>query len=228
MLFAVDRRGRLVDTVRIPGAENTDWEDLEAADCPAGRCLYLGDVGDNAERRRDVVLYRMVEPGPGDDPRARIDVFPVRFPDGPRDVEALFVLPGQRIHLVTKGRNHPVTVYRYPLPLRPGEEVTLEEVQRLTSGPAGLPDHVTGAAADSRGRTVVVRSYSDLRFYGVEEGRLRPLHGGALSLRTLREAQGEAVTFAPGGRLVLASEAGPWGRRGGLRLLRCPGISGGE
>lgn len=40
------------------------------------------------------------------------------LPDGPRDIEAMYVLPTDQIFFVTKGRNHPVTIYRYPSPLR--------------------------------------------------------------------------------------------------------------
>ena len=61
------------------------------------------------------------------------------LPDGPRDIEAMYVLPTDQVFFVTKGRNHPVTIYRYPLPLRSGDVVTLEEVQRLTTGSAGRP-----------------------------------------------------------------------------------------
>ena len=75
----------------------------------------------------------------------------MRLPDGPRDIEALLVLPGERVLVVTKGRNDPVTVYRYPGALRP-DTVTLEEVQRLSDGPRILPRQVTGGAVSRRGR----------------------------------------------------------------------------
>ncbi|MFP3948325.1 MAG: hypothetical protein ACOC8K_02540 [Gemmatimonadota bacterium] len=225
ILYRVALDGSVSDSVRIatPQAQPRDLEAMERAPCPEGRCLYVADVGDNEERREDAVIYRFPEPEPGIGPVAATPL-PIRFPEGPTDVEALFVLPGERIHLVSKGRSRPVTVYRYPRPLRPNERVTVERVQALTSDPPFLPRYVTGAAADPGGRLVAVRTYETLHFYGVEDGRLTPIRGGEVVLRSLREAQGEAVAFLPDGRLLLSSEAGPLGRRGGLVILRCPDL----
>jgi hypothetical protein len=103
------------------------------------------------------------------------------LPDGPRDMEALFVLPGEELYFITKGRSHPVTVYRYPPPLRAGETVTLEEVQTLTEGPVAIPYQVTGADASPDGRLVAVRTYESLTFYRMSRGRLVPLRGAGWS-----------------------------------------------
>lgn len=232
-LVAVDLSGHALDSVRLsppPSVRIRDLEALEAAICEEGRCLYAADVGDNEERRSDAAVHRLPEPelspegdGPGEGV-VETTVLPVRFPDGPTDVEALFVLPGEEIHLVSKGRSGPVTVYRYPPPLRPGRRVTLERVQTLGDGAPLLPAYVTGAAATSDGRTVAIRTYEALEFFRVGDGRLVRMPGMRMGLRTLREAQGEAVSFLPDGRVVLSSEAGPLGRRGGLAVLRCPGV----
>lgn len=242
-LIAVDLAGSAVDSIRIApdaGGRIRDLEALEGASCAEGRCLYVADVGDNEERRTDAAIHRLPEPrlssgsalseteaGPG----TRVvetTALPVRFPDGPTDVEALFVLPGEEIHLVSKGRSGPVTVYRYPLPLRPARRVTLERVQVLTDDAPFLPAYVTGAATGPGGRTVALRTYESLEFFRVRDGRLLPMRGMRVELRTLREAQGEAVAFLPDGRVVLSSEAGPLGRRGSLAVLRCPGVTTGE
>lgn len=237
-LIAVDLAGNAVDSIRITpgtGGRIRDLEALEGATCAEGRCLYVADVGDNEERRTDAAIHRLPEPRlfsgsarPEAEAGTRVvetTVLPVRFPDGPTDVEALFVLSGEEIHLVSKGRSGPVTVYRYPLPLRPGRRVTLERVQALTDDAPFLPAYVTGAARGPEGRTVALRTYESLEFFRVRDGRLEEMRGMRVELRTLREAQGEAVTFLPDGRVVLSSEAGPLGRRGSLAVLRCPGVT---
>jgi hypothetical protein len=132
----------------------------------------------------------------------------IELPDGPRDIEAMYVLPTDQVFFVTKGRNHPVTVYRYPLPLRSEEVVTLEEVQRLTSDPPGLGQLVTGASATLDGSTVAIRTYQSLDFFDVSEGeRLVRADEGRVDLRSLGEAQGEGVGFGTDGEIVLSSEA---------------------
>jgi hypothetical protein len=222
-VFAVDEEGRLLGTVRVTGARNRDWEDLAVGPCGEGHCLYIADVGDNLEERTDPAIYRVPEPSPGDEATVEAARFPVRFPHGPRDVEAIYLLPGERLFLVTKGRNHRVEVYRVPAPLdRPGEPLELERIQRLTWISPALPRHVTGGASTPGGDLVALRTYETLTLYRPDaDGRLEEVSGSRVNLRHLREPQGEAVAFLPGNRIVLTGEAGPFGDRGTIGFLLC-------
>jgi hypothetical protein len=225
-LFAVDGEGALLGRVAVPGARNRDWEDLAVGPCDDGHCLYIGDVGDNREARTDPAIYRVPEPAPDDHSTAPADRFPVRFPHGPRDVEAIYLLPGERLFLVTKGRNHRVEVYRVPAPLdRPGEPLELERIQRLTRISPALPRHVTGGASTPDGKLVAIRTYETLALYRPDaDGRLDEISGTRVNLRHLREPQGEAVAFLPGNRIVLTSEAGLFGDIPTMAFLTCPGM----
>lgn len=222
VLYGVDRTGALRAEIPLP-LRLRDWEDLAAAPCGSGggACLWAADTGDNYEERDDVKLLRFPEPGPDAGTVQEPDVFPVRLPGGARDVEALLVLPGERVLLVTKGRNHPVTVYRYPPPLRP-DTITLEEVQRLTDGPRILPRQVTGGAVSPRGDLAVLRTYQSLRFYRIAGDTLAAMEDGLVSLRTLQEPQGEGVALGRDGEVILTSEGGPGGGPGSLAAIRCP------
>ena len=121
----------------------------------------------------------------------------------------MYILPRERIFFVTKGRNHPITVFLYPPPLRPDAIVTLEPVQELSQGPVAPPRFITGAAATLDGETVVIRTYETLKFFGVsDDGELQPREDSRVNLRTLREPQGEGVAFMADGRMVLSPEAG--------------------
>jgi len=221
LLHAVDEDGARLGRVRLDGVRLRDLEDIEIAGCGDDTCLYLGDVGDNGERRDTLAVYRLREPDPARDSVAVAETFRMRLPDGPRDVEALFVLPGERLHLVGKGRNHGVSVYRYPGPLRSDAVPVLEEAQRLSRSPHALPRQVTGASASPDGRVVAIRTYETVTLHAVVGDTLAPLGGGTVHLRTLREAQGEGVGLGPGSLLVLTSEAGPVADRGSMAILRC-------
>jgi hypothetical protein len=220
-LAAIDGSGRIVEEHTV-GAAFRDWEDIELARCANGWCLYLADTGDNAEVRQpgSARIVRVKEPESGAPGELAADVFPVRLPDGPRDIEALFVLPGERIYLVSKGRQHGVTVYRYPGQPR-ADTVTLVEVQRLTSGPQPLLAQVTGASASRAGASVAIRTYQSLQFYAVDGDSLVARRGGLVNLRTLEEIQGEGVGLGDDGWVVLTSEGGPLGGPASLRTLRC-------
>lgn len=210
-LYALGTDGALLQTLAVPevNAPAADWEDIAAGACDAdgGACLWIGDIGDNRHDRQDRVLLRVPEPAAGDTASAVPVRFPFAYPDAPADAEALFVLPGPQPWIITKGRTGPVAVYRYPLPLRPGERVTLEKVQELTEGLVQIPDMVTGAAATPGGDVVAIRTYGFLRLYRPVDGRLEPL-GDALSLEGLDEFQGEGVALLADGTVFLASERG--------------------
>jgi hypothetical protein len=225
-IYAVDTLGQLLGTYPLDGAANRDWEDIATGPCGAASCIYLADTGDNVEARETLTVYRAQEPA---DPSSGVPLptesFPILLPDGPRDIEALFVLPGEELFLVSKGQNHSVTVYRYPPPLRP-DPVTLEEVQTLSDGALSIPSQFTGADASPDGRTVVLRTYFSILFYRVENGRLVPMEDGELSLANVGEAQGEGVSLKTGGVVALTSEAGPFGGAQSLNVLRCTGLEG--
>lgn len=220
-IVAVDLHGRLLGVVTVTGAVNIDWEDMDVASCDDGSCLYLGDVGDNNEQRGEVVVYRVPEPLPSDDVTAQADVFRLVLPDGPRDVEAIFVLPGERLFLVSKGRNHRVDVYRYPGELRPNQTVTLEWVQSLSTSEPSPPDQVTGASASPDGTIVAIRTYSSISLYRVEGEALGGSPVLTQSLHTLGEPQGEAVALDDEQWIVLTSEAAR-GNAPSMNFIRCP------
>lgn len=221
LLFALGLEGNQVARIPFVGARMWDWEDLSVGECPSGTCLYLADTGDNQEVRSQVQLIRIPLPATLEEAPITAEVFPIVLPNGPRDIEAIFVLPGGEVHFISKGRNDPVTVLRYPLPLRTGEVVVLEEIQFLSDGSMPIPSQVTGADASPDGKWVVVRSYEAFRFYRVDEGTLVPVEGGRVALGTLQEPQGEAVGFGPGGKVFLTTEGGNFGGVASLRVLQC-------
>ena len=207
-LYAVDRDGRVHARIELNQSNGDDWEDIARGPCDLGAaCLYVAGTGDNEERRDIISLYRLAEPEGEGDRSVEAERYQMVLPDGPRDIEAMYVLPTEQIFFVTKGRNHPVTVYRYPSPLRSEGVVTLVEVQRLTDGPAAPPRQRTGASATLDGRTVVIRTYQSLEFFDVTEGdQLLRSREEVVDLRTLGEAQGEGVGFGDNGAIVLSSE----------------------
>jgi hypothetical protein len=220
-VFAIDSAGIVLNDVRVRDSRNIDWEDIAVAECEHGQCLYIGEIGDNLHDREDVGFYRVAEPAPSDTVTRRAEWFPIRYPTGPQDAEALFVLPDERVFIIYKGRNRAVSLYRYPPPLRRDEVVELELLQELSDGIVQLPDLVTGAGATSDGRRVAVRTYSSLQIFDFDGQRLQPVFDDAIDLRPLDEPQGEGVDISDDGWIVLAGERGPDARPAPLSTLRC-------
>lgn len=192
-------------TFRLDTPHNDDWEDMAVAPCAQGSCIYIGAIGDNLHERDDRALLVLPEPAPDSRGVMPIARHPFHFPNGPQDAEALFIAADGTPYIVTKGRNGPITVYRYPLPLRPGH-VTLETVQQLSEGLVQIPAQITGA--DARGRRVVIRSYGTLRSYRMDGDTLATLGADSVDLAPLGEFQGEAVALDGAGRILLTGERG--------------------
>jgi hypothetical protein len=137
------------------------------------------------------------------------------------DIEAIALLPDGRIYLVSKGIHNEVELYRWPTPLRDGPPVTLERVRQLAPEAAALGDRVTGASASPDGRWVAVRTYAALAFYRTADllGSGGPV--SQLDLEPLGEPQGEGVSLADDGTVVLTSEGPGHHLPGTIAHLRC-------
>jgi hypothetical protein len=135
-VFAVSRRGGRLATLQVAGVENTDWEDLAAFHYQGRDWLLIADTGDNGGLRRTLQLHVIAEPARVADAIVRPAwsiVF--RWPDGPRDCEAVAVDPVRgEILLVSKKRQPPEL---FSLPLRPVGSGT--QVARPLGLVAGVP-----------------------------------------------------------------------------------------
>jgi hypothetical protein len=220
--------GRLVVRLVVRGARAVDWEDLALGACPDARgdCLYIADTGDNRERRAFVSVYIVREPDlAGAAGRAQMEVgrageVRVVYPDGPRDVEALWVTPEGALELVSKGLSGQVIRYRITPQALASGAARSQTVDTLPITPERILGRlVTGAAISPDGRRVVVRTYTELYFFRRTPGGGLEPEGPPCWLGT-REPQGEGVDFLDGDTLVLTSEA-YMGLDGAIHRVRC-------
>jgi hypothetical protein len=208
LLYAFSSDGRLAGTVRVQGASLTDWEDLAAGPCGGSSCLYIGDIGDNEEKRSSVTIYEVPEPASDVASTPPATALRARYPAGARDSEAMFIASGN-LYLVTKGRSGPIELYRYPLTTRPAGIATLELVREILPAPKGNNDRVTSAAASPDGRWVAIRTYRTLYLYpaaaltGSGSAAPDPM---TMSLNSLNETAGEGLELANDGTVWLSSE----------------------
>lgn len=110
-LTRVNSRGELLQRVSIDGATNRDWEDLSSAVIDGVPTLVIADIGDNEAKHPSVFLYVVAEPAAGAEsavPAGRIEF---RYPDGPRDAEALAYDGSRDEFLVLTKRDEPARVY---------------------------------------------------------------------------------------------------------------------
>ncbi len=192
-LYLLKHDGLIADSVMLEGAVNRDWEDMARADGPVNgkSYLYIGDIGDNNAQHADCVIYRLEEPASGTGTATGVEVIRYRYPDGPRDAEALLVDHHTKdIYVITK-RDSLSRVYQLPYPQ---STTVTAEANYLFELPY---NGVVSAAISPDGREVIVKTYTTLYHY-VDNGQRTIadlLKKQPVQLGYQLEAQGEAVSF---------------------------------
>jgi hypothetical protein len=206
-LFAITPSGATRAVYTLTGATAIDWEDMAIGPGPASGTpyLYAGDIGDNAQARSDVAVYRVPEPtvtDGGAQPLAGVDRLTLRYPDGPHDAEAMFVDPRSgELYLIQKSiGGGAVGIYRAPANLAAGSTTVMTRAGTLAL-PTGLANAVTAADITPDGDTIAVRSYGGVRLYSRTTSTVPAALGlGPCAGPIPAEGQGESVAFQPDGR----------------------------
>lgn len=192
IVFAVQiSTGQTVGTA-TPGVELVD---AEALSIDRSGTLWIADTGDNDEERTDVALYAMPEFGPSD-VSASVERYPLTFPDGPRDVEALVVHPRtDDKFLLTKGLLGG-DVYAVP------QKLAADRPNELTLVDANIPGVITDAAFTPDGAYVVARDYRSGKVLDATTWQ----SVGSVALPAAK--QGETLAMEPGGESMLVGSEG--------------------
>ncbi len=224
-LFATDTLGRDRGIFTVTGATNVDWEAISIARCGSSDCLYIGDTGDNHERRSSVRLYRVAEPAPDTEVRSTAPAqrLEVRYPDGSHDVEAIYVDQAGDCYLITKGGSRGVGLYRVPASAWKAGHALAQSLGSLPIQTGWLGGMlITDAALAPSGQRVAVRTYQSIfLFRRSPDGRLTPERGHPACRVAKLDAQGEGVAWLDPQTLVLTSESAA-GYPGTVSLAQCP------
>ena len=215
LLFAFDRSGTSRAKVRITGAKVFDWEGLSTGPGPVkGRSyVYIGDIGDNALRRKSLTVYRVEEPDLEHSATKPAEAIRLTYPDGAHDAEALMIHPRTGdLYIVIKSRERN-RVYKASAPLSTKRPIRLKHI-----GDVDLPGgalltlvvgRITGGDISPDGRRVVLCDYlqgweasvPDGEFDGVWKAKWRSIGLGP-------RGQGEGAAYSLDGRSVLATSEG--------------------
>ncbi|MGQ0743636.1 MAG: hypothetical protein ACT4OS_04740 [Acidimicrobiales bacterium] len=224
LIYCVLGSTRGCGTWRVSGATADDWEDIAAGPGPEpGRSyLYIADIGDNEGRRPEVTVWRVPEPRPALDdgstprqPRATeaAEAITLRYPDGPRDAEALMVHPQTGdLYLVTKGLG-PAEVYRAS---GPGVMARVAQVR------AGRGEPVTGGdISPDGGRVALATLFGGYEFSATESAFESVWTAAPTPVDLGERKQGESVAYRLDGNALLAtSEDDPMVLWEAVRLMR--------
>jgi len=219
-LHAVDDRGRELGQVKLIGAKHIDWEDIASFSLAGKPYLLVADIGDNNNKRKDVTVYVVEEPETDQDEAEVAWSFDYKYPNGPRDAEALTVdIDNERILVLTK-RDIPALLYELPLRPASGKRQQAKPLGVIRSLPQPSRQDVMFAPAtkarywqpsgmdmSADGHAAVILTYRGVYYYRrkanelwIDALRNRP---APVSTGDFREA--ESVAFSPDGRSVFVT-----------------------
>lgn len=202
VLYKVNAAGKLLATVDIPNTTNLDWEDLAKDD--AGY-LYIGDFGNNENRRQNLRIFRVKETDP-----AQLDTilfsyadqqqFPPPKADWNFDCEAFFYFK-ENLYLFSKNRGTNGEVKMYKIPAQPGT-YQAEVVDRLP-----IASRITAADISPNGQTMVLLGYGNAYIFD-NQGSDRFFDSKKYCISLAKSGQAEALVFVNNRDFVFSNEGG--------------------
>ncbi|MEK7723489.1 MAG: hypothetical protein AAB336_04005 [Acidobacteriota bacterium] len=210
-IFALNEKGEKLGTWKVTGAKNNDWEDLATIKDKSGKCfLYIGDIGNNNEKKNQLTIYKVAEPKVTDTDKKSTKKKPLTtetaesikfsYPDGNPDAETLLVHPTTgEIYVLTKPMLGSSQVYKVGAKT---ENVGSVSVPAIPNG------FLTGGEISPDGKRVVICDY----FAGYEitlpknAKNFDDIWKESVARIELGEReQGEAISYSADGKKIYAT-----------------------
>ncbi len=194
-LYMIDTRGYIFDTLAIPNANNYDWEDLAKDDLGN---IYVGDFGNNSNKRKDLVIYKrshdIVEQITFKYPDQTFDTNESRI----FDCEAFF-WSNKSLYLITKSWEKGIKHSRlYVLPDSPGNYTA------KLLGNLDVKAQITGADISPNGKRFVLISYGKILVFSVLNGKID--FSNPEKCIKIGKGQTEAIVFENDQKIVFTNE----------------------
>jgi hypothetical protein len=203
--------GTIAARFPIRGNAARDPEDVAVARCAPTEerwCIYVADIGDNGNKRKQVTIFKLPEPDRLTD--TTLDAMPMHFTyeDGPRNAESILVDPRTgRIFVIAKVLSSLGDVFRVDgLAARAGG--TAVRVRRIRPAKE-FDSYTTSASVNPDGTRILLRTYG--RVWELRAPKARSLEdvldATPVEVPSAPQPQGEAVTYsADGTSYFLGSE----------------------
>jgi len=211
-IYQINFKGKYVKQLEVKNAKNKDWEEL-ARDIDGN--VYIADTGNNANKRKDLVIYKIPNPDKEKGDKIEAERIEFNFPEQKKfppkkknlhfDTEAIFYAKDS-LYLITKNRSHPFSgealIYRIPAKKGNYKATYLGEFIPCTDFSTCK---ITAADISPDGKTIALLGYGRLWLFtnfklaNFFEGELKAID---LGIRT----QLESISFLNNNTLLLSDE----------------------
>lgn len=177
-LITTDMKGNNLKKINIKGFNNnnSDNEDLSSGPCYRNSCIFIGDIGDNLEKRTEIKIVLILERKTYPASVSPIKVLRLKYPDGPHNAESLAVHPNGDIYIISKESDfknmeyYPSNIYRLKRKAWEGNKGTVmipEFVGKIDTGLLNggdkffLDNIITSLDISRDGKKFVLLTYQD-------------------------------------------------------------------
>lgn len=212
VLYQLDEKGDVANSLMIRNATNTDWEDL-ASDTEGN--IYIGDFGNNDNDRSDLCIYKISKDSLGKEQSQAVakttfsypeqKEFPPKKTERVFDVEA-FVVYKDHFYLFTKNRskNSDGTVLLYKIPNKSGNQPAQQIGSFITCSEFNTCA-VTAATISANGQRLALLSHNTVWLF--EDFKEDNFFEGKKTVLPLNHySQKEAMTFKDNSTLLISDE----------------------
>ena len=211
-VYVLDSAGIIVKTVEVTNAKNVDWETITKSD---RGIIYVGDIGNNDNNRKDLAIYAIFEEDILSKTKVQSGVINIKYADQKEfppaktelnyDAESLISF-GNHLYLFTKNRTKPYTGYTYlykiPTSTKPHE---IEKIDSLFTGAEMATSWITDATLSPDKRHLILLSQD--RFFMISDFYKNDFFSGIITEVNFNYvSQKESVCFTNDTTLILADE----------------------
>ena len=177
IIYFINLKGKLVDQVLIENASNVDWEDL----CTDGNGnLYIGDIGNNNNDRRELKIYKVSLNNLRAKKKVMAEIITFSYYDQqafpPSDSSLNYDAEGLAFHqdsllIFTKCRANPFNGYSfcYKIPMTPGTYKAHRSFQLYIGNKGFTKDAVTSASICKN--SLYLLTYNRFLIYQLVQGK---------------------------------------------------------
>ena len=162
--------GSIIHEVELLGLNNNDWEDITIGPCISnynGNCIYLGDIGDNNQKRNIKQIYVFEEPTFNSKSQYNSTIedhslISFYMEDGTFDSEALMFSPQSNDIYVISKKSNKQSIYKLPNILNyNGNVIKAKKIATLDF----IDNLITASDISSDGNYCLIKSYSKIYYW---------------------------------------------------------------
>jgi len=213
-IYRYHKENKTLEKFSVPGTSNLDWEEL-AQDADGN--LYIGDFGNNANRRKDLKIYKINNPETHSPENYNVEVMTISYArqnafepakeERHYDMEAMFWF-GDSLYLFSKNRTEPYDgkCYMYTIPAKGGTYILSPVDSFLFPAQDYRLGWITAADISPDGKMIALLSSHKMHLFKGDFSEIRFFQGVYEEVDFNHLSQKEAIVFKKDGSGVFITD----------------------